>query len=114
MSKFADKYNRGSKYTFKTPKDFKFESLSDLWNNNGADYAYTVKAFYINKKSKFGSQPVVVTDSCIISLPKHLTEIVEEMIKDSELTEEINNGNFCFVIEPYEKNDNVYYSVRWL
>lgn len=114
MSKFADKYNRGSKYTFKAPKEMKFESLADLWTNNGADQAYTVRAFFINKKSKYGNHPIVVTDNCMIGLPKHLTDIVEEMIKDSELTDEINAGNFNFVIEPYQKENNVYYSVRWL
>lgn len=114
MSRFADKYNKGSKYTFRTPETHKFESLVDLFNNNGADNVYTVRALFINKKSKFGNHPVVVTTDELIGLPKHLTDTVEEMIKDSELTEAINGEKFGFTITPYDKEGKTYYSVTWL
>lgn len=110
----ANKYNKGKKFDFVTPKDFKYESLKDLFNNNGGEYIYTVRALYVNNKSKFGESVVAVTDEQMVNLPKHLNDVVKQMLLDEELIDAVNKGAFGFKIYPYESKDgNVYYSVNW-
>lgn len=111
----ANKYNRGSKFTYKAPDSHKFESLVDLFNANGEDNVYTIKGFWINKKSKYGKHPVIVTPECYIGLPKHLTDVFEEMMKDDDAIKAINNNELGFTIYPYTKGKDedvqVYYSI---
>lgn len=110
----ASKYNHGRKFDFEIPKDFKYMSLHDLYNNNGSDFVYDIRAMYINKKSKFGESPVVATSNELVNLPKHLTDTVKEMLADSEVVDAINNHVFGFTIYTYMNGENVYYSVNWV
>lgn len=111
----ANKYNKVKRFEFVTPKSFKYESLKDLFNNNGSDYIYTVRAFYINNKSKYGESVVAVTDEQMVNLPKHLNDVVKQMILDEELVNAVNKGAFGFKIYPYESKDGkIYYSVNWM
>lgn len=112
----ASKYNRGhgKKFTFEIPKEFTYSSLHDLYNNNGADFVYDIRAMYINKKSKFGESPVIATSNELVNFPKHLTDTVKEMLTDSEVIDAINNHVFGFQIYTYTDGANVYYSVNWV
>lgn len=112
----ASKYNRGhgKKFTFEIPKEFTYSSLHDLYNNNGADFVYDIRAMYINKKSKFGDSPVIATSNELVNFPKHLTDTVKEMLTDSEVIDAINNHVFGFQIYTYTDGTNVYYSVNWV
>lgn len=107
----ASKYNRGSKFIYKASESHQFESLVDLFNANGEGNVYTIKGFWINKKSKYGKHPVVVTPECYIGLPQHLTEMFEEMLKDDEVINAVNNDLLGFTIYPYTKNEKVFYSI---
>lgn len=112
----ASKYNRGhgKKFTFEIPKEFTYSSLHDLYNNNGADFVYDIRAMYINKKSKFGESPIIATSNELVNFPKHLTDTVKEMLTDSEVIDAINNHVFGFQIYTYTDGENVYYSVNWV
>ena len=113
---YATKFNRGSKFTFKTVDDVQYVSLEDLYNKN-PEQIHDVKALYINTKSKFGDTPSVAIDPVIIvNLPKHLLETVKEMINDDECVDAINNNEVKFKIYSYkDKNFNkTCYSVKWL
>lgn len=112
----ASKYNRGhgKKFTFEIPKEFTYSSLHALYNNNGADFVYDIRAMYINKKSKFGESPVIATSNELVNFPKHLTDTVKEMLTDSEVIDAINNHVFGFQIYTYTDGSNVYYSVNWV
>lgn len=110
----ASKYNHSKKFEFEIPKDFVYMSLHDLYNNNGSDFVYDIRAIYINKKSKFGESPVVATSNELVNLPKHLTDTVKEMLTDSEVIDAINNHVFGFTIYTYMNGENVYYSVNWV
>lgn len=111
----ASKYNKGSIFNFSIPKDFEYRSLVDLFNDNGKDKIYIIKALYINKKSRYGESPVVATDNCLVNLPMHLTDTVKEMLKDEDFISAVNHDLVGFKIYPYEsKNSNgVCYSVNW-
>lgn len=112
----ASKYNKTHVFTFQIPKDFEYRSLIDLFNNNGKNHVYKVNAIYINKKSRFGESPVVVTDTCLVNLPQHLTDVAREIMRDEETVTAINNGKFGFTIYPYETQNRkeVCYSVNWV
>lgn len=112
----ASKYNRGKKFDFEIPENFQYVSLHDLFNNNGSDFVYDVRAIYINKKSKYGESPVIVTSNELVNLPKHLTDTVKEMLADSELVTSINNHTFGFQIYTYETSNRkeLCYSVNWV
>lgn len=112
----TSKYNKGSVFNFSIPKDFEYESLADLFNNNGKEMVYKVNALYINKKSKFGDSPIVATDNELVNLPKHMVDTVSDMMKDDELIEAVNKGKVGFTIYPYETKNTtgVCYSVSWV
>lgn len=110
----ASKYNHSKKFDFEIPKDFNYASLHDLYNNNGKDFVYDIRAMYINKKSKFGESPVIATSNELVNFPKHLTDTVKEMLTDSEVIEAINNHVFGFTIYTYMSGENVYYSINWV
>ena len=112
----ASKYNKGSQFTFKVPKEFKYCSLVDLYNNNGEGCVYEVKALFINKKSRYGDSGIVALSSCLVNLPQHLTDSVKEMLKDEELIEAVNNGKVGMEIYPYETEarEGLCFSVRWV
>lgn len=105
--------NNGSKtksFTFKIPTGTEFKSVKDLEVGN----TYKARLLYINKKSKFGDAPVVVTDDSIINLPKHLLEDVKTMINDPEAVTAVNEGRVGFI--PYEYESKQYgtcYSIKW-
>ena len=112
----ADKYNKSNFFTFTAPKGFEYRSLHDLFNNNGADFVYEIKAMYINKKSKYGESPVIATTDYFVNIPSHLTDTVKEMIKDAEAVDTINNGHLGFQIYTYETKHRkeLCYSVNWV
>nr|DAW96392.1 MAG TPA: putative single-stranded DNA-binding protein [Caudoviricetes sp.] len=111
---FASKFNHGKKFNFEIPKEFKYASLSDLYNNNGAEHVYPVMALYFNHKSKYGENPVAVTTAELVNLPKHLNDVCKEIVADKEAVGAINNNQFGFKIRQYERNDKPCFSVEWV
>ncbi len=115
MSKFTDKYNKTfAKFVFEPKEDFTFHSLKDMYNGKKGDNKYIVLGIYINRKSKYGDAPVIVSKDCYINLPKHLLDTVKEMLEDEELVTAINNREFGIEVYEYETNGNTRYSVNWV
>lgn len=98
---FANRFNKGKKFDFDTSK-LEFTSLSDLFNNNGADKVYTLRAMFINTKSKYGNTPVFASDDFIVNAPSHMLDTVNEILTDAEAIASINNGKVGFKIYPYK------------
>lgn len=115
MSKFTDKYNKTyAKFNFEPKEDFTFHSLKDMYNGKKGNNKYIVLGIYINRKSKFGDAPVIVSEECYINLPKHLLDTVKEMLEDEELVTAINNREFGVEVYEYETNGKICYSVNWV
>lgn len=116
MAWSAKKYNKDNVFTFKTPETFDFTTLDELYTNNGAEKVYPVKALYVNKKSMYGNHPVVVTDSALVDLPKHLTDTVTDMIHDDDCVSAVNGDHVGFQIYTYidKKYKKTCYSVTWV
>ena len=113
---YATKFNKGSKFTFKTVDDPQYVSLEVLYNED-PEQIHDVKALYINTKSRFGDAPCVAIDPVIIvNLPSHLLETVKEMINDDECVDAINNNEVKFKIYSYKDKtfNKTCYSVEWL
>lgn len=112
----ASKYNKEKLFDFETPKDFKYESLSDLFTQNGKDKIYPVKALYINTKSRYGDAPVIVTDTCMVNVPGHMCDTVRAMMADIEAVEDINSGKVGFTIYQYQARgrNGLFFNVKWV
>lgn len=111
----ASKWNKNnSKFTFKTPADFVYQSLTNLYTKNGADAIYLVKALFINRKSQYGDAPVIVTDHELVNAPKHMLETVEQMIADDETVEAINNNEVAFRIYEYSNTNGVFRGLEFV
>lgn len=115
MSKFTDKYNKTfAKFDFTPEENFSYHSLKDMYNGKKGNNKYIVLGIYINRKSKFGDAPVIVSEDCYINLPKHLLDTVNEMLEDEELVQAINNKEFGIEVYEYETNGKTCYSVNWI
>lgn len=100
MAKFANKFNKARKFDVDT-SHFHYESLADLFTNNGKDKVYPLTAIYINTKSKYGNAPVFATDSYFVNAPSHMLDTAREILADDEAIAAINNGEVGFTIYPY-------------
>lgn len=112
---FASKYNKEAKKFDIDTEGFEYFNLDDLFENNGADYKYLLKGFYINKKGKFGDAPVAITPEYFVNLPQHLLDSVNEILADNEAVADINKDKVGFTIYSYndEKHNKICYSIKY-
>lgn len=94
--------NKG-KFTIKTD-GFVYKSLNDLFNENGANKLYRVRAVYINNKSKFGATPVVALNDCFVNLPANCLDSANAILSNPEAIAGINAGACGFKIHTYHTN----------
>lgn len=96
LNNILNKYSNGGspQYDYDNEKERNFIKLAEL----PQDKKYTIEALFINTKGKFGNQGVIVIENYFVNLPNHLTEMIEEMRSDSEVTEAINNRELAFEI----------------
>ena len=83
---------------------FEYRSLADLFNENGADKKYKIRAVYINTKGKYGDAPVVALDDCFVNLPSNTLPAAREILSSNDAINEINAGCAGFIIRPYHTN----------
>ena len=113
---FASKYSKAApifKIRINNPA---YTNLADLWNENGSEKVYQIRGIYINKKGKYGPQAcIALTESLMVNLPSHLLDECEEMRKDPDAIEAINEGLAGMKVYQYtSKAGNVGYSVDWV
>lgn len=113
---FASKYNRSSPFSEVSIKDLAWMSLAELAKAEGTGTIHQLRALLINRKGKFGNQPVLVTATHCINGPKHLLKDVHAMLEDPEAIEAIRAGKAGFCIREYEASDygKLCYSVDWV
>lgn len=97
---FASRFNKSRKFDIDTT-NFQYASLCDLFNQNGAEFVYPVRAIYINTKGKYADAPVIATDDCFVNCPSHMTETAREILADDEAIADINAGKVGFQIYGY-------------
>jgi hypothetical protein len=97
---FASKYNRTRKFDIDT-NGFEFASVADLYNNNGSDAVYPLRALFINTKGKYNDNPVAATDSFFVDFPSYMTETAREILADDDAVAAINAGKVGFKFYTY-------------
>lgn len=104
-----------TRFTFEGGQDFEYKKLEELYLDNGKEEVYKVNALYIND-SKFGRQPLAITDNENVNLPMFLVDTVEEIRRNESIVEDINNGKVGFTIYQYvnTKYDKLGYGVNWV
>lgn len=105
----AEKYNKGARFTYKVPENAPYKKLEEVRNEG----VITLRGLYINHKSQYGEAPVAMADGCYVNLPKHLTDTVKDMCRDSEVVDAINAGKVGFEVYDYVNNGKTCYSVNW-
>lgn len=115
---FANKYNKGKERIFDIDiSDFQFMSMEDVFKNFGSS-TIKVDGLYINTKSDFGDHPVAidVDNGLLIDLPQHMTDTVNEILKDGESISLIKKGVVGIRAQKYisKKYKKTCYSAEWV
>lgn len=115
---FAKKYNKGKERIFDIDiTDFRFMSMEDVFKNFGEN-TIKVDGLYINTKSDYGDHPVAINvdDGLLIDMPQHMTEVVEEILKDSESISLIKKGYVGLRAQKYisKKYKKTCYGAEWV
>lgn len=99
VKELLNKYsNGGAKFEYDNEKERDYIKLGEL----DMSKTYPIEALFINTKGKFGDQGVIISGDYIVNLPNHLTEMIEDMRKDEEMVEAINQRLFDFEIYEFE------------
>lgn len=109
-----NKYNKKPLFNYDSEKEREYTKLETLHQQHGEDKKYQLQALFINTKSRYGNAPVLVTDRYMINAPQHLLETTQEMMKDIEFINMVNNGNVGFTIYEYKGKNGSGYSVEWI
>ena len=117
------KFNLQSPFSDIDTKDLKYKSLKVLFDHYGADHTYKVCGLFVNPKGKYGSEPVGILEDCLVNLPRHTLEAVQEMLDTDEIIQAIKDDKVGFSIYKYENSFSVdkktgevtdFYGVKWL
>ena len=113
---YFDKYNGGKRFEFEMEGTPVFKKLSELYSENVKGFVFPVRSVYINKKSKFGDSPVIVSDKFSVNLPSRLLHNVEELLTDDEFYDMVNNGRVGFTVNEFENHtyNSKGYSIDWI
>lgn len=109
--------NKGKRiFTYQMPEDAEFISLKELFDENGADKIYVLVGMYLSDKGNFGTQPILLTPTHFVNAPKHLVDVVKDIVADETIVEQINAGNAGFKIQKYidKKYKKECYSVEFV
>lgn len=111
---FLDKYNKKPLFEYDNDKEREYIKLEGLVKHFGIMKVYDVHALFINTKSRYGDEPIIVTDEYMVNAPHHLLETVKEMMADRDLINMINNRKVGFTIYGYNGKNGYGYSVEWV
>lgn len=111
------KFNKGVDI-FKNSERFnEFKTLKELYEENGREKIYKVTGLY-TYKSVYGEGCFARSEGFNISLPTHMVETIEEIRKDKESIEQINNGEVYVEIYTYSMPDKypnkLFYNVNFI
>lgn len=110
----ANKYNSATvKFNFEIPETYVFAKPSDLVQAHGINHIHKVRSLYINTKGKYGNEPVIVTDTCLLNAPSHVCDVVQAMLTDDETIKAINDGKLGFHFYEYQNQYGNQYSLVW-
>ena len=94
---------------------FQYSSLADLYNNDGKDHIYIVRAVFMSK-GQYGETPLLATDTTFVNLPKNCISVCNTILNSTEAISGINEGKCGFKIRQYhsEKYNKNCYAVDFI
>ena len=111
------KFNKGDMLFTNNERYDEFKTLKELYEENGKERRYLITGLY-TYKSVYGDGCFAKSEGFNISLPSHMVETVEEIRKDKESVEQINNGEVFIEIYTYSLPDKypnkIFYSVNFI
>lgn len=114
---FANKYNKGNIIFDIDITDFQFIKLEDVFSKFDKK-PIKVDGLYINTKSDYGDHPVAINvdNGLLIDLPEHMTDTVNEILKDGESISLIKKGVVGLRAQKYisKKYKKTCYSAEWV
>lgn len=81
-------------------KNFSFKKISDLYEEGITKQV--CRGFFFSKSKDFGLQPNAILSDCLLNLPKHLNDVISEVLKDKEAVEAIKRGELTLVFRTYD------------
>lgn len=108
MGIFNDNFGK-TKFTFNAD-NCTFINLNEYLDDHDINQIVPVKGLFINRKSKFGDRPVLITPEYKINLPKHLMKDFLMVLASHEMCTAINTGHCGFRFYTYEKEGKTCYS----
>ena len=111
-----EKFNRKQLFTNLPEGVDEYISLEELYEANGADKVYRLRALYINTRSGFAPEaPVALINNYYVNIPVHQLQEVKEIMNDALAVKAVNNKEAGFKIESYrkEKYNKTCYRVVW-
>ena len=110
---FAARFNKTS-FGIDTT-EFKYVKLSDLFAQGGADTIHAVNGLFVHK-SALGDSPVCIDadNRLLVNFPSHTTEVVREILADSDAVQAIKDGKVGYVIYEYDSHGKKCYGVNFV
>lgn len=108
-----NRFNKGRMFEYDKEEKRVFINFKELHKQYPKD-VYPVRALFINKESKFGDAPVIVTDGLMVNAPAHLTPTVQDMIASDELVDLVNQGRVGFSLYEYDNEYGKALSCNWV
>lgn len=108
-----------AKFPYDQNEEAVYMDLMELYTEE-KDKKHQIKAFYPNTKGRFGKTYTVQIEGeakdRLVNFPKHLTEVIDEMMVDEETIQYINEGTAYFIVRTYYSSeyDKTCASVEWL
>lgn len=90
---FAEKYNKVNTIFDIDIKDFSFMDGYDFIDKYGNNVV-KIDGLYINKKGMYSDHPVAIiaSEKILLDLPSHMTDTVNEVLRDAESIDLIKKG----------------------
>lgn len=111
-----EKFNKKQLFTNLPEGVDEYISLEELYEANGADKVYRLRALYINTRSDFAPEtPVALINNYYVNIPVHQLQEVKAIMNDALAVKAVNNKKAGFKIESYrkEKYNKTCYRVVW-
>lgn len=112
---FASKYNKSEiAFAYRLPEGSPFVKLHDLVGANGIDTVYPLRGVYISTKGRYGEEPVLISDGIQVNAPKHILDVVKNIMSSDDDINTINNGKVGFRIYEYKNSYGINYGINWV
>lgn len=104
---FAKKYNKERLFEVDN-EGLEYVNGEYLLNKYGKNSLYDVSALYISKSGLYGDSPIarvtIGNETCLLNMPKHMTDVVKEILSDPASINEIRNGKVGIKLYPYHSD----------